>query len=31
VEPRTFQDHTRYTRFCRWAFGNDLELHDGFM
>ena len=29
VERRTFQDHTRYTRFCRRAFGDDLELHDG--
>ena len=29
MERRTFQDHTRYPRFCRWAFGDDLELHDG--
>jgi hypothetical protein len=29
VERRTFQDHTRYARFCRRAFGDDLELHDG--
>ena len=29
MQQRTFQDHTGYTRFCRGAFGDDLELHDG--
>jgi hypothetical protein len=29
VERLTLQYHTRYTRFCRRAFGDDLELHDG--